>query len=245
MGVPQTAAEMVSRDDFPSKVVLALRERVNGLCSNPDCRCPTTGPNASPSTSTRIGVAAHISAAAPLGPRYDPSMTLAERSSPTNGIWLCANCARRIDVDVDNFSCELLKAWKAQAEYEANQQLGKPRTLLSDERCNAPFTCPHCHSGFFRGQTVCRGCLGQIVEGTTADERKAALTIGAVCVGGPLLFMYSRVGLRLVLFPNSAVELVPLLVLSVCSLGAGAYAVSLAEKHRRKESPRVFVRPLV
>jgi uncharacterized protein (DUF983 family) len=172
-------------------------------------------------------------------------MTPAERSSPANGIWLCANCARRVDVDVDNFSCELLKAWKAQAEYEANQQLGKPRALLSEVRSNAPFTCPHCHSGFSRGQTVCRGCHGQIVEGTTAEEKKAALTIGAVCVGGPLLFMYSRMGLRLVLFTNSAVELVPLLVLGVCSLGAGAYAVSLAEKRRRKDNPRVFVRTLV
>jgi uncharacterized protein (DUF983 family) len=195
--------------------------------------------------STRIGVAAHISAAAPLGPRYDPSMTPAERSSPANGIWLCANCARRIDADVDNFSSELLNAWKAHAEYEANQKLGKPRALLSEERGDAPFTCPHCYSGFFRGQTVCRGCHGQIVEGSTAEERKTALTIGAVCVGGPLLFMYSRMGLRLVLFTSSTVELVPLLVLSLCSLGAGACAVSLAEKRRRKENPRVFVRTLV
>jgi ribosomal protein L37AE/L43A len=195
--------------------------------------------------STRIGVAAHISAAAPLGPRYDPSMTPAERSSPANGIWLCANCARRIDADVDNFSCELLNTWKAHAEYEANQQLGKPRTLLFEERDNAPFTCPHCHSGFFRGQTVCRGCHGQIVEGATVEERKAALMIGAVCVGGPLLYTYSKMGLRLVLFAHGAVELIPLLVLGVCSLGAGAYAVSLAEKHRRKKNPRVFVRTLV
>jgi uncharacterized protein (DUF983 family) len=172
-------------------------------------------------------------------------MTPAERSSPTNGIWLCANCARRIDVDVDNFSCELLRAWKAQAEYEAHQQLGKPRVFLSEERSNAPFTCPHCHSGFFRGQTVCRGCHGQIVEGATAEERKAALTIGGVCAGGPLLFMYSWMGLRLVLFATSVVDLLPLLVLGICSLGAGAYAVSLAEKHRRKENPRVFVRTLV
>jgi hypothetical protein len=236
---------MVSRDDFPAKVVLALRERVNGLCSNPDCRCPTTGPNASLSMSTRIGVAAHISAAAALGPRYDPSMTPAERSSPANGIWLCANCARRIDADVDNFGCELLNTWKAGAEYEANQQLGKPRALLSEERGDAPFTCPHCLSGFFRGQTVCRGCHGQIVEGITAEERKTALTIGAACVGGPLLIMYSRLDLRLVLFASSVVELIPLLVLVMCSLGAGGYAISLAEKFRRKQNPRVFVRLLV
>jgi hypothetical protein len=36
-----------------------------------------------------IGVAAHITAAAPNGPRYDPSLTSAQRRRHLNGIWLC------------------------------------------------------------------------------------------------------------------------------------------------------------
>jgi ribosomal protein L37AE/L43A len=46
-----------------------------------------------------IGVAAHISGAAPGGPRYDASMSSEARKSINNGIWLCANCARLVDGD--------------------------------------------------------------------------------------------------------------------------------------------------
>ncbi len=60
------------RDDFPNAMKRALPERVNFCCSKPDCRAPTSGPQADASKAVNVGVAAHITAAAPGGPRYDP-----------------------------------------------------------------------------------------------------------------------------------------------------------------------------
>ena len=68
-------------------------------------------------------MAAHITAASPGGPRYDPSRTPEERRSVANGIWLCQNCAHLIDTDKDRFSVDILRLWKAQSEEAARQAL--------------------------------------------------------------------------------------------------------------------------
>src|SRR5881296_3048246 len=104
------------RDDFPTAVKETLARRVGMHCSNPECRKPTSGPRAEPSQAVNIGVAAHITAASPGGPRYDPSLTPEERRSASNGIWLCQNCAHLIDTDKDRFSIDILRLWKAQSE---------------------------------------------------------------------------------------------------------------------------------
>jgi hypothetical protein len=70
-------------------------------------------------------VAAHITAAALGGPRYDSSFTVEQRASPENGIWLCQNCAALIDRDVHRFTVDLLHAWKTVAEDRARNQIGK------------------------------------------------------------------------------------------------------------------------
>jgi hypothetical protein len=72
-----------------------------------------------------IGVVAHITAASPGGPRYDPDLLAEERSAAANGIWLCQNCAKLIDNDVVRFSSELLKAWKTTAEADAKGRVGR------------------------------------------------------------------------------------------------------------------------
>lgn len=63
-----------------------------------------------------IGVAAHITAAAPDGPRYAAFLSKLERSSIENGIWLCQNCAKLADNDENRYTIELLQAWKKSAE---------------------------------------------------------------------------------------------------------------------------------
>lgn len=78
----------------------------------------------------RGGDAAHIIAASPNGPQYDPSMSPMERSSIENGIWLCVVCARKIDHDQGAYPVELLREWKASAETAAAREFGKP--LLTD-----------------------------------------------------------------------------------------------------------------
>lgn len=105
------------RDNFSRPVVRALRERVNNICSNPDCRKQTVEPQKTTLDKINLtGTAAHICAASFGGPRYDDNMSEAERKSIENGIWLCNHCARKIDIEQEAYSVELLKDWKKKAE---------------------------------------------------------------------------------------------------------------------------------
>jgi len=113
------------RDDFPDAIKRALGARVNFCCSKPDCRAPTTGPQANASKAVNVGVAAHITAAAPGGPRYDPALTHKQRADITNGIWLCQNCAKLVDNDPARFAADILRGWKSTAEQEALNLVGK------------------------------------------------------------------------------------------------------------------------
>jgi hypothetical protein len=79
---------------------------------------PTIGPDGA-NNSASIGVAAHITAAANGGPRYDPSLNPEERAAAENGIWLCQTCSRLVDVDVASFSEDQLREWKTLAEMRA------------------------------------------------------------------------------------------------------------------------------
>ena len=109
------------RDDFSPKTKNILARRVGYRCSN--CRKLTSGPQEDPSKFTNIGVAAHITAAAPGGPRYDKTLTPEERSAGTNGIWLCQNCAKLVDNDPQKYPVELLLEWKKIAEKSAADEV--------------------------------------------------------------------------------------------------------------------------
>lgn len=115
----------MARDNFTKAVIEKLQKRVAHRCSNPACRVPTIGPSSDSDSTTSIGVAAHITAAAPGGPRYDFSLTEKQRKSMGNGIWLCSNCSTVIDKDVDLHPVKLLNEWKQKAEALAIQELGK------------------------------------------------------------------------------------------------------------------------
>lgn len=113
----------LNRDDFTTKTVDILAKRVGFLCSNPDCRKPTVGPNSEKNKATIVGVAAHITAASPGGPRYDENLTTEERKDIDNGIWLCVNCSTIIDKDPKAFPVEKLYNWKEFSENEMNKLL--------------------------------------------------------------------------------------------------------------------------
>lgn len=104
------------RDEFTASVREMLGERVQYTCSNPACLRATIGPHSDPNRSLSIGRAAHIRAASPGGPRYEPNQSSEERSAITNGIWLCAVCSDLIDKDVASYTSEILLRWKQQAE---------------------------------------------------------------------------------------------------------------------------------
>ncbi|MFB9867812.1 hypothetical protein [Vreelandella sulfidaeris] len=121
----------MARDNFKKGDITKLSQRVALRCSNPDCRVPTAAPGESELGVNSIGVAAHIHAASPGGPRYDPSMTSSERGSISNAIWLCSNCSIIIDRDKARYTAKLLKEWKANAEATAIKEQGM--RLPSDE----------------------------------------------------------------------------------------------------------------
>jgi hypothetical protein len=112
-------------DDFSELVKKTLAARVGNLCSNPECRALTSGPQENPAKALNIGVGAHITAASAGGPRYDPNLLPEERSGPSNGIWLCQNCAKLVDNDPARFTIEVLQRWKPSTESEARERIGK------------------------------------------------------------------------------------------------------------------------
>ena len=58
---------MDARDDFSESTKRTLGARVGHLCSRPDCRAPTAGPQEDAAKAVNLGVAAHICAASPNG----------------------------------------------------------------------------------------------------------------------------------------------------------------------------------
>lgn len=106
---------MSQRDNFSAKTIRILQSRVACRCSNPECRKPTIGPALEEDRSVNVGVAAHITAAAEGGPRYDIRLKPEDRKAGENGIWLCQICAKLIDSDVSRFTTDILRGWKKQA----------------------------------------------------------------------------------------------------------------------------------
>lgn len=113
-----------NRDDFSEDTKRRAASRVGYRCSFPGCNRPTVGASFERNDKvSSIGEAAHICAAAPGGPRYDPNMTADERKGIDNCIWLCNVHARLIDTDESTYQAEEIRSWKNQAETAANQAL--------------------------------------------------------------------------------------------------------------------------
>ena len=116
------------RDDFNSTIKDTLSKRVGLLCSNPTCKTLTMGPNSIEHKTTNIGVAAHITAASPGGPRFDEKLTSEQRSSISNAIWLCQSCSKLIDSDPNKYTIDVLRSWKNEAEQVAGLRLNRQGT---------------------------------------------------------------------------------------------------------------------
>ena len=111
------------RDNFTKSVIEILYKRAGGRC----CRCSaaTFGPVTNDLSKYRnIGQAAHIAAAAPGGPRYNARMSPEERTSASNGLWLCSNCHDVIDRDVAEFTTSVLRKLKKDGEEKAKREIG-------------------------------------------------------------------------------------------------------------------------
>lgn len=115
-----------NRDDFSPKTKLQIAKRAGWLCSDPLCRRPTVGANSDGDGEIMVGVAAHICAAAPEGPRYDEKQSREERRSADNGIWMCGIHGTAIDAKDSKFTVELLRHWKEQAQKDSWQRVLYP-----------------------------------------------------------------------------------------------------------------------
>lgn len=123
---------MSIRDEFRASTKALLAKRVGYLCSHPDCYRPTIGPALGDDRAVNLGEAAHITAAAAEGPRYDPSLTSEQRRDYSNGIWMCAYHAKQVDSDEKHFTVPMLWQWKEDAEKNAFSALTNGR--LSGQR---------------------------------------------------------------------------------------------------------------
>ena len=162
-----------NRNDFSEKTKRILQGRVGNRCSNPNCRCLTSGPNFHKEKVTIIRIAAHITAASENGPRYNPLLDRTERQHISNGIWLCATCATLIDKDEMNYPIELLQKWKIDAEASCRREL---EGIIKESNIEEEgWLCGHCHTCAEKGQTICTGCSTEIVYGLTDKEIKDIL----------------------------------------------------------------------
>lgn len=124
---------LTHRHEFSAGTIRIIALRAGQLCSHPNCRAPTVGPADDPNRSINVGVAAHITAASPKGPRYDHALAKEERTAAENGIWLCQTHAKDIDSDPPRFPAALLRTWKNDAETRARRDLGRPIGSGTDE----------------------------------------------------------------------------------------------------------------
>ncbi len=120
-----------NRDNFLKKTKSRLAARAGYRCSMTGCGAATVGPSDEGSEAVvSVGVAAHISAAAPNGRRYDCNMTTAERSDIRNGIWLCNTHSVEIDRDESRYKPDLLRNMKAERERHAASELNAGKGAL-------------------------------------------------------------------------------------------------------------------
>lgn len=121
-----------NRDNFNKLTREKIAKGAGWLCSFPNCQAPTVGATSDGEEVIDIGIAAHICAAAPGGPRYDDKMSPEERSSAKNGIWMCSDHGKAIDSKDPMFTVELLREWKQQARTDSW------RRVLRHEQARGP-----------------------------------------------------------------------------------------------------------
>jgi tetratricopeptide (TPR) repeat protein len=187
------------RDEFGEDVKRLVAARAGHLCSSPTCRALTSGPRVDPSKSLNVGVAAHITAASPGGPRYDLTLSSEERRHVNNAIWLCQTCAKLIDNDESRYTTSELREWKRKAEAEALARVGKPTTSAPGSTkpyitATAPAPPPkfigrHQHlrtllAAFSNNDSVSYAMLGMGGVGKTATAKKLAAELALHFAGG-------------------------------------------------------------
>src|SRR4051794_25575382 len=120
-----------NRDNFSPDIIDTLAKRAGYTCSNPACRKQMiAGAEANPKGVTHLGHAAHITAAASGGPRYDSTLTPQQRADLDNAIYLCPTCAALIDKNGgQDYPVSVLQEWKRSHEQRVRDGLNQPALL--------------------------------------------------------------------------------------------------------------------
>jgi len=137
--IKKARPKALKRDNFLASTVHRLRDMAGNVCSFPGCHVHTHGSKALRDGPFSVGVACHIKAAAPGGPRYDLSQTQAERKDVSNGIWMCQTHSKLVDADDSPYPVETLHEWKHLAEVRANEMVNK-RAFTESELKDAAHT---------------------------------------------------------------------------------------------------------
>ncbi|MBC8285843.1 MAG: hypothetical protein H8E42_00060 [Nitrospinae bacterium] len=118
---------MSGRDaDFSEATKRIIAGRAGYRCSFINCDESTIGPGEGPDDVERKGVAAHIFSAAENGPRGTGALTIEQRQEPPNGIWVCEDHGKIIDIDKGkNYPANILQAWKGLQENRIAQEVRK------------------------------------------------------------------------------------------------------------------------
>jgi hypothetical protein len=115
---------------FSDAIRSELSIEAGGFCANPQCRA-ATGFFLRGQTKS-AGDGAHIVAENLDGPRGQSPLTERERGMASNGIWLCPNCHRKVDiVQPQAYSIETLLQWKKNASIWWQQNQGKPLQVFA------------------------------------------------------------------------------------------------------------------
>lgn len=183
----------MGRDNFTKRTIDVLAKRVGFLCSNPECRKHTVGPNSDNTKFSLIGIAAHLSAASPGGPRFNQFLTEGQRRHIDNAIWLCSNCATLIDKDHKNYSISLLENWKIIAEYEMVNRISSNKAIKID---GIP-------KPFIEADLIYTG--GMRLNRGYSPKNRDKFNNNIITVGGkPIIFWEINWKFRFVLFNNSS-----------------------------------------
>src|SRR5258708_1107060 len=118
--MPPEAAN--NRDDFTSSTKKIIAQRSGFRCAI--CTCQTEGPRLNSDKAVSIGDAAHITAAAPGGPRYNADLSPEQRAHADNGLWACKSHHWLIVQDKERYTVAELVTRQHQAEDLAKQLQG-------------------------------------------------------------------------------------------------------------------------
>lgn len=126
-----------SRADFSDKTKSQLAMAADHRCVRPGCARKTHFFDRSTDRYVHIGAASHDAAASANGPRPNDQLTREQLRAYENGAWLCAFCARLVDVAEHDFPYGTLASWQEDAENKVKQQVFNPIQPYQVDRLEA------------------------------------------------------------------------------------------------------------